>query len=177
MCRLYFAFHLDLSRTLLLHTRLNIAKCTQKKNKRKTGSFQANRGRQIAESLQQLPVCHAKNILEMIHYRPVFFSWIRPDFRGQPGCLLSLTKWSISLWGGSTVACIRARCCFSPRFYFQLAVFTNENRRFALGGKWGALWTGDGSRRLSRSPSKSESGGGRFRPRLICGGMRAQRTF
>lgn len=94
MCLLLVAFHLDLSRTLQLQTRLNIAKCTQKK---KAVLFQANRGRQNAESLQQLPVCNARNILEMIHYRPVFFSWIHPDFRGQPGCLLTLTKWSISL--------------------------------------------------------------------------------
>lgn len=108
MCPLLSAFHLDLSRTLLLRTLSNSTQCTEEKKKKKAVLFQPNRGRQIAESLQQLPVCDARNILEMIHYRPVFFSWIHPDFRGQPGRLLSLTKWSISLSGSTTVASIRS---------------------------------------------------------------------
>lgn len=136
MCPLLSAFHLDLSRTLLLRTLSNSAQCTEEKKKKKAVLFQPNRGRQIAESLQQLPVCDARNILEMIHYRPVFFSWIHPDFRGQPGRLLSHSQsgqfpsQAARLWPASG-----ARRRFLPRFYFQLAVFTNENRTFALGGK------------------------------------------
>lgn len=84
MCCLLFAFDLGLSHTLLLQTRLNIAKCTQKKKKKKAVFFQANRGRQIAESLQQFPVCDARNILEMIHYRPVFSAGFIQIFGDSP---------------------------------------------------------------------------------------------